>query len=148
MYTILVAICIVLLFIIMFLLQCATFESRQITGFWVASEQFKKQADLDQLLVYIGEGSGHSYKGYIIVSADGETIYNDTMNFRITPKGYFKGDMYEFHMERDIKCMPQRLTMILNNDGSMVLKCLTDKKVYAHTYKDNQMSANAVIEED
>jgi hypothetical protein len=77
---------------------------------------------------------------------DGDTLFNETMKFRITPKGYFKSDSYEFVTEKDTKSMPKKMTMELcPYDGMMELKCLNSKKIYARLLKDNQMSAKTIL---
>ena len=146
----LIAICLFLLFMIMFYLQhTGNSYSTLIPGFWVVSESFKEQANLDQLLLYFNEGDGYNYKGYIVITADGKNVFNDTMNFRIIPKGYFKSELYNIIMEKDTKIMPKNLTMeICSKTGSMSLKCLKSKKVYAHLYKNNQLSANTILKID
>ena len=76
----------------------------------------------------------------------GDTVFNETMIFRIKPKGYFKSLDYEFEMEKDTKVMPKRLSMsILPNSGLMELKCLEENKVYARLFKDNQLSAKTIL---
>ena len=145
---ILIAICFVLLFIVIFLLQqvMGSCSERLIPGFWTVSEQFKEEANLDQLILYFDEGKGYEYKGYMVMVVDGETVFNETMKFRITPKGYFKSDSYEFVTEKDTGVMPTKMTMdVCPYYGQMELKCLKSKKVYARLFKDNQMSANTIL---
>ena len=77
---------------------------------------------------------------------EGDTLFNETMKFRITPKGYFKSNSYEFVTEKDTNSMPKKMTMeICPYDGSMELKCLNSKKIYARLFKDNQMSAKTIL---
>ena len=83
---ILLAVCLVLFFIIMFLLQGFNCEDNKIQGFWIVSDQFKEQANLEQFLIYIGEGDGYLYKGYIVINSEGESLYNNAISFRIAPK--------------------------------------------------------------
>lgn len=145
---ILLAICFVLFFIVIFLLQqvMGSCNEKLISGFWTVSEQFKEQANLDQLVIYFDEGEGYEYKGYMVMVADGETLFNETMKFRIIPKGYFKSNSYEFITEKDTKVMPVKMTMELClHEGQMELKCLKSKKVYARLFKDNQMSAKTIL---
>lgn len=147
---ILLAVCFVLFFIVIFLLQqiIGSCSEMLIPGFWTVSEEFKEQANIDQLIMYFDEGKGYDYKGYMVMVVDGDTVFNGTMNFRITPKGYFKSDSYEFVTEKNTDVMPQKMTMeICTYDGSMELKCLNDKKVYARLFKDNQMSAKTILKE-
>ena len=136
---------------VIFLLQFIGSDNNvlMINGFWEVSEQFKSDANIDQMMFYFDEGKGYDYKGYLITVVDGETIYNDSIEFRITPKSYFRSDCYEFVMSRGTGIMPKKMTMELNTlDGSMVLKCLRDNKVYASLLKDNQMSAKTIIVKD
>lgn len=145
---ILVAICFVLFFIIIFLLQqiMGSCNEQLIPGFWTVSEQFSEEANVDQFILYFAEGEGYEYKGYMVIVVDGETMFNETINFRITPKGYFKSDSYEFIMEKNTKIMPQKMTMVLcPYNGMMELKCLKNKKIYAKLFKDNQMSAKTIL---
>jgi hypothetical protein len=145
---ILLAVCFVLFFIVLFLLQqvMGTCCEKLIPGFWTVSEQFKEQSNLDQLVLYFDDGDGYEYKGYLVMVAGGDTIFNETMNFRITPKGYFKSDSYEFITEKNIGVMPQKMTMtICPHEGLMELKCLDSKKIYACLFKDNQMSAKTIL---
>lgn len=147
----LVAICFVLFFMIIFLLQSVgSFDdSKMLHGFWIASDQFKKEANIEQMVFYLGTGSGYDYKGYVIIVVDGDVVYNDVLDFRITPKGYFKTESFEFVMSKSVNCMPTKLTMIVDAyDGSMTLKCMDSKKIYAVLYKDNQMSANTILQMD
>lgn len=145
---ILLAICFVLFFIVIFLLQqvMGSCSEKLIPGFWTVSDQFKEEANLDQLILYFDEGTGYDYKGYMVMVVDGDTLFNETMKFRITPKGYFKSNSYEFVMEKDTKLMPKKMTMELcPYDGMMELKCLNSKKIYASLFKDNQMSAKTIL---
>lgn len=145
---ILLAICFVLFFIIIFLLQqvMGSCNEKLIPGFWTVSDQFKEEANLDQMILYFDEGEGYEYKGYMVMVVDGDTLFNETMKFRITPKGYFKSNSYEFVTEKDTKSMPMKMTMELCPfDGMMELKCLNSKKIYARLFKDNQMSAKTIL---
>jgi hypothetical protein len=146
---ILLAICFALFFVIVFLLQAIQSDNcgDMIRGFWTASEQFKEDANIDQLVMYFSKGEGYDYKGYLILTVDGDTVYNDKMQFRITPKGYFKGTDYSFQMSQDTGYMPTTLTMVLDPcSGGMTLKCMKSKQIYAHFFKDNQFSARTVLE--
>ena len=145
---ILLAICFVLFFIVIFLLQqvMGSCTEKLIPGFWTVSDQFKEEANLDQLILYFDEGKGYEYKGYMVMVVDGDTLFNETIKFRITPKGYFKSNSYEFVTEKDTKSMPKKMTMELcQYDGLMELKCLNSKKIYARLFKDNQMSAKTIL---
>ena len=144
---VLVAICLCLFFVSVFCLQHFTTETDNIiSGFWNVSEEFKEQAKIDNLMLYFDEGEGYDYNGYMVMVVDGETVFNETMKFRIRPKGYFKSLEYEFEMEKDTKVMPKRLSMnILPNSGLMELKCLEENKVYARLFKDNQLSAKTIL---
>lgn len=145
---ILISICFALFFVVIFLLQqvMGSCSEKLIPGFWNVSEQFKEQANLDNLIIYFDEGEGYEYKGYMVIVADDNTIFNETVKFRITPKGYFRSDSYELCMEKDTGVMPQKMTMeICTYTGLMELKCLNNKKVYARLFKDNQMSAKTIL---
>ena len=145
---ILLSICVVLFFIVIFLLQqiMGSCTEKLIPWFWTVSDQFKEEANLDQLILYFDEGEGYEYKGYMVMVVDGDTMFNETMKFRITPKGYFKSNSYEFVTEKDTKTMPKKMTMELcPYDGLMELKCLNSKKIYARLFKDNQMSAKTIL---
>lgn len=145
---ILLVICFVLFFIVLFLLQqiMGKCTEKIIPGFWTVSDQFKEEAHIDQLILYFDDGDGYDYGGYMVMTVDGETLFNETMRFRVIPKGYFKSDDYELIMEKDTKVMPQKVTMTLCPDsGLMELKCLNKKKIYAKLYKDNQMSAKTIL---
>lgn len=141
---ILLGVCFVMLFIIMYLVQnksCST--SPMIPGFWSVSEQFKEKAGIEQLIFYFGEGTGHEYKGYMILEVDGETLVNEVTRFRITPRSYFRGD-YSFLIHSDIKHMPKKMIMSLNPcNGLMTLK--HNGKLYAQMLKDNQLSAKTIL---
>ena len=144
---ILSAVCFVLLFIIIFLLSGVnTCTTQMINGFWIVSEQFKEEAKIDQLLIYFDEGSGYDYNGYMVMVIDGKTVFNDSMKFKISPKGYLKSDCYKIIMEKDTKMMPLNMTMeICPCTGSMELKSLGDNKIYGRLYKNNQLSAKTLI---
>lgn len=145
---ILVAVCFVLFFIIIFLLQAimGSCEEQLIPGFWSVSDQFKEKANIDQLILYFDEGKGYRYNGFIVMVVENETLFNGTMSFRITPKGYFKANTFEFVTEKNIGTIPSKLTMTLCPcTGRMELKCLNDKKIYAELFKDNQMSAKTIL---
>lgn len=117
-----------------------------IQGFWEVSDDFKKTANIDQLMLYFDEGDGYKYNGYIILEVDGDVVYNDVIKFRITPKGYFRPNEYEFEMEKDIKYIPKKSTMeIIPNSVMMEIKCLKDKKLYAKLFKNTQLSAQTLI---
>ena len=146
---ILVGVCFVLFFIVIFLLQaigtCGNIS--MIHGFWAASEQFMEDANIDQMVFYFDEGKGHNYKGYMVIVVDGETVFNDTLEFRITPKGYFKTSSYGFVMSKSTGVMPVKMTMELDiYTGAMTLKCMRDNKIYAVLFKDNQMSAKTILD--
>jgi hypothetical protein len=148
---ILIGVCIALFFIIIFLLQCigSTHTESMIGGFWSVSEKFKDDANIDQLIFYFNDGDGYEYKGYMIMSVDDEVIVNEPVQFRITPKGYFKSDSYTFTMSKKTDMMPRKLTMFLDPySGKMELKSLEDKKIWAVMFKDNQMSDNTILQID
>jgi hypothetical protein len=145
---ILLTVCFVLFFIVIFLLQqiMGSCGENMIPGFWTVSDEFKEEANLEQLILYFDAGKGYEYKGYMVMVVDGDTLFNETMKFRITPKGYFKSNSYEFVTEKDTTSMPKKMTMELcPHDGMMELKCLNSKKVYARLFKDNQMSAKTIL---
>ena len=145
---ILITICFVLFFIVIFLLQqvTGTCGEKLIPGFWVVSEQFKEEAGIDQLVLYFDEGKGYEYTGYMVMVVDGETVFNGTMKFRISPNGYFKSECYMIVMEKDIDQMPKKMLMVIYpNEGMMELKCQDTKKKYAQFFKDNQMSAQTIL---
>lgn len=145
---ILVAICFVLFFIVIFLLQSIMGPGSEtmIPGFWTVSDQFKEKANLDQLILYFDEGKGYEYNGYMVMVVDNDTVFNGVLRFRITPKGYFNSNTFMFTMSKKTGIMPQKMTMELcPYSGSMTLKCLNIKKLYACMYKDNQMSAKTIL---
>jgi hypothetical protein len=145
---ILIAVCFALFFVVIFLIQCIPNEDseKMLPGFWTVSEAFQQKAKIDQMIMYFSEGEGYTYTGYFIMVVDGETTFNGTMIFRITPKGYFKSRDYVFETEKDTGVIPQKMTMSLcPSSGLMELKCLESKKVYARLFKDNQMSAKTVL---
>lgn len=145
---ILVGICFVLLILVLFLIQDKINCSGEniLPGFWSVSEKFKEEANIDQFVIYFDDGEGYDYQGYAVMVVDGETVFNGTQKFRITPKGYFKGDMYNIIMSKQIGIMPTNITMEINvHTGLMKLKCLNTKKMFAELYKDNQMSAKTIL---
>jgi hypothetical protein len=145
---ILISICFALFFVIIFLLQKVEWTNHEsmIPGFWSVTDEFKEKAKIDQMMIYFSEGEGYLYPGFFLLQYDGETEYNGTMNFRITPKGYFKSKEFTFETEKCLKVMPKKLTMTLDLDtGLMELKCNTSGKSYARLYKDNAMSATTVL---
>jgi len=147
---ILVAVCCMLFFIILFLMGAGSNcdLTSMIPGFWKVSNQFKEKANIDQMIIYFDKGNGYNYTGYLIIVADGVTMYNGSMRFKITPKGYFGGNDYTFIMEKSIDIIPQNTTMVINPiDGSMEIKCLKTKKLYAHLFKDNQGSSLIIMQE-
>jgi hypothetical protein len=142
------ALCFVLLIIILFLLQkIGSGTEKYIPGFWSASDQFKDQADLDEMLIYFDEGQGYMYKGYVVIASRGNTLFNNTTNFRITPSGYFKSDEFILETEEEIPGMAKKMIMtICPNEGHMTLKCAGDTPlIYARMFKDNQRSAMTVL---
>ena len=144
----LTAICFALLLCVLFFLQfsCSPTEECIIPGFWIATDKFKEKSNLDQLIMYFDEGSGYDYQGYIIMNADGKTIYNDTIRFRIIPKSYFKREEYSIEMSEQVGIMPKKLTMNISiSTGKMIIKCLNEKKVFAELYKDNQMTSEVAL---
>jgi hypothetical protein len=145
---ILIGICMALFFVVIFLVHTiGTSSVSAIPGFWVASDQFKEDANIDQLIMYIGKGEGYMYKGYLIMVVDVETVYNDVMKFKITPKGYYNSEEYSIVLSESPTAMPQKMSMTINvNEGHLTLKCLKDKKIYAEMFKDNQMSAKTMLE--
>ena len=144
----LTAVCFVLFFAVIFLIQCIPNDDseKMLPGFWTVSEDFQQKAKIDQMIMYFSEGEGYTYNGYFIMVVDGETTFNGTTNFRITPKGYFKSKEFVFETEKDTGIIPKKMTMSLcQTSGLMELKCLESKKVYARLFKDNQMSAKTVL---
>lgn len=149
-YKIVIAGCLTLLFLVIFFTR--TGESyrpeRMIHGFWTVSDEFKEQAKIDQMIIYFGQGNGYLYKGFMALVVDNNVIFNETINFRITPKGYYK-DGYILEMEKKVQYMPQKLTMTLDPfEGLMVIKCIESNKIYAKLFKDNQMSATTILQID
>lgn len=146
---ILIAICFSLFFVIIFMMQSISGDEteKMLPGFWSVSEEFQQKAKIDQMLIYLSEGEGYMYDGYFIMVVDGETQFNGTMKFRITPKGYFSSKSFTFETEKDSKVIPQKMTLTLcPHTGLMELKCLTKKTIYARLFKDNQMSAKTVLQ--
>jgi hypothetical protein len=147
-YNIIIGI-IVIFFVIMFFFSYHIGDSSKeqlIPGFWTVSEDFKEKSKLEQLIVYFGEGDGYEYKGYMVITSNGETLFNDVLNFRITPQGYFKAGKYTVMTSIDTKVMPQNMTMEINvYTGLMELYDTHEKVLYARLYKDNQMSAKTVL---
>ncbi len=139
----LIGLCLVVLLVLLVIVLKP--QTENISGFWVASEEFKDDANLDQQIFYFGEGDGYIYDGYLLICADNETLFNDTVKFKITPKGYFS-KQYTFCTEQDTDVIPQTTTMTLYPEiGMMEIKCLATKKIIAKLFKDNQMSANVAI---
>lgn len=144
----LIGVCVILFFIVIFLVQSIGSCDNEliIPGFWIVSEDFKNKANIDQLVFYFDEGNGYEYKGWMILTVDGETVVNEPKKFRITPKGYFKSDSFLFTMPRSNEFMPSTMTMKIDQiNGRMDLVCLKDNKTYAQLYKDNQQSAQTVL---
>ena len=145
---ILLGVCCLLFFCVIFLLQSinGSGSENMISGFWTISEQFKTEANIDQMVLYFGEGSGYEYDGYMVMVIDGKTVFNDVIKYRITPHGYFGSDTYTFLTSVDTGVIPRKLTMELSpHTGCMKLKCLGERKMYAILYKDNQMSAKTIL---
>jgi hypothetical protein len=115
-----------------------------ITGFWMASDEFKKQADLDQMVFYFGAGCGYDYDGYILIATNGSIVHNDKTRFKITPAGYFKNNTYSCEMETEIDFIPKVLNMTINpQKGSMELK--NGKVLYAKLFRDNITSDSTAL---
>lgn len=142
--------CMTFLFLLIFLTRTGDSykPEKAISGFWVVSEEFKDKANIDQMIIYFDKGDGYIYKGYLVLTVDNDTVFNNTLNFRITPKGYFKNG-YTIEMEKKVEHIPQKLTMTLDPyEGLMEMKCLRDGKIYAKLFKDNQMSAKTILSVD
>lgn len=108
-------------------------------GFWIVSEEFKQDSGLDQLMIYIDKNSN----GYIILSADSKTLFNDKVKFSINQRGY---NTYSISMDKDVTGMPKSMIMaIYPNAGFMELKGY-DNIVYGRLFKDNQMSNSVSIQ--
>jgi hypothetical protein len=148
-YNIIFGICIVLFVIVFFLsyhIGCDSSKENLIPGFWSVSDEFKEQSKLDQLIIYFDQGSGYEYKGYMVITSNGDTLFNDILSFRIIPQGYFKNGKYSFMTSINTNIIPQNMTMEINvSDGSMELYDLKEKTLYARLYKDNQLSAKTVL---
>lgn len=145
----LLGVCCLLFFCVIFLLQSISGSGSEnmISGFWTISDEFKAEANIDQMVLYFGEGSGYEYEGYMVMVVDGKTIFNDALQYRITPRGYFRSDTYSFVTSVDTGVIPKTLTMdLLPHSGRMELKCLGDRKMYALLYKDNQMSSKTILD--
>ena len=149
-YKIIMAGCLTLLFLIIFFTRSGDsyIPEKMLPGFWTVSDEFKEKANIDQMIIYFGKGDGYLYKGFLALVVDNDTVFNETINFRITPKGYFKCG-YILEMEKKVQYMPQKLTMTLDPfEGLMEMKCIDDNKVYARLLKDNQMSAKTILKID
>jgi hypothetical protein len=124
-----IAVIISLVFILIYL------NSFDLYGFWIVSEQFKQDSGLDQLMMYFDK----SGDGYIILTADGNTLYNDKMKFNINQRGI---NTYSLDMGTEMEYMPKSMIMsVYPSNGFMELKG-HNNVVYARLFKDNQMSAN------
>jgi hypothetical protein len=127
--------CIVLIILLIF-------TPIRVGGFWLASEQFRQEAGLDSLLIYFG-GGGYSRDGYLSLKANGTTIYNDRVQFRIEP-ALFGPPTLLIKWKTPCDAIPSRLLLELNGQ-SMVLRCPETSTVYAHLFRDAEMSSNVAI---
>lgn len=82
---------------------------RDLSGFWVASEEFCRKAKLDKFIILLNKKGMRTYSSYILMVQNGETCINDpcvakveglfkhTINFDVDIDGFEK--KYEFDIK-------------------------------------------------
>ena len=83
--------------------------ARDLSGFWVASDEFCQKAKLDKFIIMLNKKSMRTYSSYILMVQDGETCINDacvakvnglfkhTLNFDVEIEGFEK--KYDFDIK-------------------------------------------------
>ena len=116
-----------------------------IMGIWHASKEFCSEAEIDEMILYIGEKvssnmSGQTHGGYIIIRAGGIPVENKYVEMTIVPEFGFGGNKHNFTATIDeLDTMPGELQLQLDICDNTIL--LSDEdQVYGHFIKNNDAS--------
>jgi hypothetical protein len=63
--------------------QCGNHLHNHLTGLWIADEKFCNDADIDGMLLYIGECEGRKHNAYLIMYSDNAVILEKKFSFKV-----------------------------------------------------------------
>jgi len=143
-------IAIIIVIIIILIFYSRIIEYKQLTGFWKASNDYCKSANLDLFVLYISPGY-YNRNVYILIKSEDGVIVNDMAELTLKPKissfinpfinQEFKYDIDikwlnendidgdDFPSEQELTLYPYMNKLILSNDD----------KIFAILYKDGIM---------
>lgn len=113
-------------------------------GVWVASKEFCDDAEIDEMIILIGDNVSKSMfsqtrGGYILTKVDNIPVENKYIDIDLTPHISF-GNIRSFSITlSEIETMPDNMEMKLNIiDNTMIMT--KNKEIYADLIKDNESS--------
>jgi hypothetical protein len=124
---------VVLIFIVLMTWQNWDFYDKDLHGIWRADPDFAKNADIDDMLVYINR---KTYKAYVIIYAKGTTVYNKVvdMNFATWPWPWLQSIVHfsvKMHSDKDLSAIIPATYDAKLNIHKGTLKFYDGKKIYA-----------------
>lgn len=124
-----------ILIIVVLLIAYAFSTDRSVEGFWVASRSFLADAELDNMILYIGR---RNWKGnapaYLYIERGGQPIVNGEFVAKI--RRSWTGFSIDFN-DLDVEGLPMKQTLVIEG-GKMTLR--DDDEVYGILYKDHEAS--------
>ena len=111
-----------------------------INGFWVCSEDFNKEAELDNFIIYIGKYDikTNGFPSYILmVDDENHILINTPINIKITLHG-FNLNKFNIHFV-DLNSEFLSNNLVCTYNGSK-LELYKDDTIYGCMYKNNELS--------
>ena len=111
--------------------------NNSIDGFWRVSDEFKNEANIDELMLYFSPDGG-----YCTMVVDGQVEFNDVVNFSMSNKTWFGKDnvVYSCKMDKDIPGIPTNVRIEVEFSTGL-MQITSGEKIYALLYKDNEASS-------
>jgi hypothetical protein len=144
-------IAIVIIYVILIIFYSRILEYKQLTGFWKASNEYCKSANIDLFIFYIGPGY-YNRNAYILIKNEDGVIINNLVEINLMPK--IKSAIHpmintelEYNMnidwldnsDIDENTFPSNQELSLYPFMNKLILS-SNEKTYAILYKDNIMS--------
>lgn len=125
------------------------------TGMWAADKDYCDEADLDEMILYIGPRISFSNWRtiYILAKSGGNTIINESCNAKITPDFGYSGNWsskikfgskrkYTMSFDKlETKQIPETISMVfMPGIGKIILEDPEKEEIKGVFYKDNASS--------
>jgi hypothetical protein len=111
-----------------------------INGFWVCSEDFNKEAELDNFIIYIGKYDikTNGFPSYILmVDDENHILINTPINIKITLNGFNLNKFNIHFVDLNSEFLANKL--VCTYTGSK-LELYKDDTIYGCMYKNNELS--------